>query len=207
MKKVVLVQGTRGWSERWWQDRSPFVRFLAQHGIAPARVMRRPFRWTTAVDGWRFWERWFGSADDHRDWEACGDALTYFLAGLRYADRNVIAHSHGGQGAFYTAARGPRIRVLITVGTPARADMQAIIAAARPNIGTWWHICDRAFDLWGHAGELGDGAVSLDRTFVAADRNITLPRIGHTGVLTNERLFHHWIDEGAIALLKEPAHG
>lgn len=198
MTHVTAVAGTWAWRSAWWQDGSDFWRYMATHDIHPARIGGRPFRWSTDLgNSWKFWE------SRRSQWEAGGDALAYYLDALPESERVVIAHSHGGQCAAYCAAHaGLKIRTLITVATPVRADMEAVWRKARPNIGTWWHVCDADTDRIAWWGAFGDGRVGNTRQFREADRNIPLKDIDHSRPLNNPDRFYLWEDTGAIALIK-----
>lgn len=211
---VIPIAGTHGDDGRptglWWQSGSPFMRMLARQGICHLNE-ERPFTWSTDLNGHRFWRRWFGRKDSHRDWIAGGYALSYYCWPARadtddyieLSDRNVIAHSHGGQVVFYACAfAGLRINRLITVGTPIRADMKAIIEKARPNIGQWLHVRDErdATAIW---GGIGDGQLRRSTRTGHEDWCDIVPGIGHSGVLHDESLFFRtWVMRGWVEFLK-----
>lgn len=219
---IVPMAGTESWGDLWWQTGSPWLAELATARCFPVLVGKHPFRWSTTLDGItprevggtvKNWiRRAFGKAPQavlHREWEAGGDACFYFLHDLPYAKRNLIAHSHAGQVALYAAAFGTRIRTLVTVGTPVRADMFDVYARARKNIGWHLHICDATFDLWGTLGQLFDGEVSVSRTWPAEvgggpgpDLTVTLEDIGHSGILRDPKLVDLWVTEGWLALIR-----
>lgn len=210
----ITVPGTHGDNGEstglWWQAGSPFARFMHRHGVEPFND-ERPFTWSTDLNGHRFWRRWLGMRDSHRDWIAAGYALCYYLWPLHEQDqyvqienRNVIAHSHGGQVVFYACAYGGlRINRLITVGTPIRRDMRAVIERARPNIGQWLHVRGTTdhVALW---GSIGDGSLVKARTFDGReDWTDVVPDIRHSRVLTEEEVFYAtWVMRGWIEFLK-----
>lgn len=224
---IVPIAGTEGWGDTWWQDGSLWLTTLANSHVYPVRLDGRPFRWSTDLDGlggfaavgnmlrglWRRPQH----AVLHRDWEAGGDALGYFLRDLPYQSRNIIAHSHGGQVALYCAAAGMPIRTLTTVGTPVREDMFRVYQDARPHLGFHLHVCDARFDLWGTLGQLFDGQVSIQRTWpdplvtlgTRATRttpgpNLTqeLAHIGHGDVLRKPAAIAYWRERGWLDLLR-----
>lgn len=202
---VVLVQGTAGWSQRWWSD-GFFVEHLKRHGFfLLAWPNGKAFRWTTALNGLRALRRWIGLSYEPRDWLCGGEAFSGFLAlalaRFGYEHLNVITHSHGIWPAMLGASKESPIRSLITVCPPGRADMLEAIVAARPHIGHWVLVIDRDLDLWAALGGVGDGAVGVDRDFsflpphARPDVLIRLADIGHTKLLTQEGAWH-WHDEG-----------
>jgi hypothetical protein len=197
---VIGVQGTWSWKPgQWWAPGSEFWAHLAPHGIAPALVKERPFKWSTdAGDTWNPFRRLFGTPR-FSDWEAAGESLVYFTD--RMDDVVVIAHSHGGQCALFAASYGVRIRKLITIGTPVRQDMRHIIALARPYIGEWWHVTDADSDCIGWWGAFADGKVGNKREFDQADENIKIDGIKHSGLLSDPKQFHWWEDAGLAAFL------
>lgn len=210
----VPVAGTGGWNDtgapkrRWWQKGSNFAGFMA--GINCIMLYPdQPFIWSTDLGGIQFWRRWpiwFGTVArlrDHRDWVAAGENLERYLNALGhpepYENRNVIAHSHGGQVVFYACAFGLKIRNLITVATPDRADMDETIRAARPNIGFWAHICDSRADSIASWGQFGDGSLRRDRTFnvpeLRPDVRVQISGISHSRILSDSTKIPLWESE------------
>ena len=182
MTSILLVQGT--WGGTWAREGTPFRQMLAAQHVTTLE----PFEWSYDLSGVLTW-----MGRTHSDWIAGGAALTYYLRGLPYEQRNVIAHSHGGQVAAYAAAHSDCwIRRLITVSTPVRKDMQDTWAQARPNIGAWTHVAAKRGDWMIRLGELFDGAFGWTRQMPSADRNLIFPNIGHTGLFTDQQYFHHW---------------
>jgi hypothetical protein len=216
---IVPIAGTEGWGDPWWQDGSPWLQALENANCRAWRLDGRPFRWSTDLDGANVvacaWNALRGLLRRtrhpvlHRDWRAGGDACGYYLRDVPYEARNLVAHSHGGQVALYTAADGTPIRTLVTVGTPVRGDMEDVYAAARPHIGWHLHVCDAVFDLWGTLGQLFDGDVRIERTWpkvVAGgpgpDLTLTLEHIGHTKLLHDPREVHRWVNHGLLDLMR-----
>jgi pimeloyl-ACP methyl ester carboxylesterase len=192
---------------QWWQAGSPFTAFMRERGLDATYF--EPFVWSGDVAGiarllpWN----WF-RAPGSRDWEAAARALCYHQEPRKcpvpFAERNYIAHSHGGQVALLAAASGLKIRRLVTVSTPVREDMRRTIELARPNIERWWHLYDPRplSDRFQVLGELGDGRVGWRRAFVKADRNIAVPGVGHSGLLCEPRCFSQWAQRGLLDFLR-----
>ena len=192
---VCLVPGTWGWTGTpaigaWWWPGSAFVARLETRGFSLPSYTR-PFTWSTDVNG-------IGS--DHSDWRAGGEALYAYLVPPLCEDRRsspddtrLICHSHGGQVALYACAAGLKVRVLVTVATPVRRDMQAVITRALPQIGYWLHVyADGRSDWWQLAGALFDGRVGLYRQMADADQNLPVPGAGHSTVLTDPAYDTYW---------------
>ncbi len=194
MKKYVAVPGTWGYageidSAQWWVDGSEFSVFMRQIGYEPVDP-DNPFIWTTDVNG----TKWFVFSDrSHHDWKAGAAALKYYLANVPYEDRNIIAHSHGGQVALYTASFGVEIRTLITIATPVRHDMRKVIAMARPNIGYWTHVYSDWSDIIQILGGIFDGSIGIRRKMKLADINLQLPKVGHSAILRDPKRFAVWV--------------
>lgn len=186
----------------WWHPWSPWWTYMATLGFAPFRT--DDFEWTGSLDGIsldRMW-RWLAGQQAtirHRQWYAGGQALRdYVLDGIdagQPKDRFVVvAHSHGGQVALYAACAKTVIPILITVSTPHRVDMAAVIERARPHIGFWVHLYDPACDLIGQAGAFGDGPVSFLRTQPRADLNLAVDDCSHSLELRDGSKYHVWHD-------------
>lgn len=200
----IPVQGTHGWDEdpnrfQWWEPQSALASYLHQNQIEQVNVSL-PFVWSTELDG--------VLRPSHIVWKAAGYALRYYIGdqfpkGLPTEKRNLIAHSHGGQVAFYACASGLQIRNLITIGTPVRGDMEAVVKAARPNIGYWLHICDSKSDWISLAGALFDGRIRLKHDFPLADRNDNCSdlKISHSKILTDADRFGLWQTRGWAEVL------
>ena len=209
---VLPIAGTWGWKgdlrdyrSEWWHPESPFMTFLAEQGVVHL-CPTDPFIWSTHVNGALFW------AKNHTDWQAGGAALCYYLGSSHYGpdcttvkQRRIIAHSHAGQLVAYAAAfRQLQIDVLITVGSPVRADMLPIYRAARPQIRRWLHISSDWSDRMQWYGEWFDGRVGVARRQPFADVNDNLRQIGHSKILRDPACFEYWTTYGWIDWLKEP---
>jgi len=207
MTRYLPIHGTWGDRDDWVDRDSAFTAFMRQQGCAPLGC--RPYRWSGDVGGALRLAWWRRKAD----WVAGGHNLyTYLCPAVRdngetyvpIADRNLIAHSHGGQVVFYACAEGLKVNTLFTIGTPVRGDMAGIIARARPNIGYWVHVTDAS--IWRNKmqvfGQLFDGYVGMPWTFQRADLNYIVKGIGHSEVLRQADAFHHWLDQGWLDILK-----
>lgn len=212
MIPVLLVHGT--WSadfsrkgrSQWFEPGSPFITMLERRGLDASYF--DTFEWTGDLSGLaRLWPwNWF-TTPQHRDWLACGRSIGYVLdpkgCPVPHEYRNVIAHSHGGQGVFHAAANGVKIHRLVTVATPVREDMEAVVAAARPNIDQWVHVFDPTLkDRMQVLGEIGDGRLGWKRRFDLADENISIAGSGHSGVLCQPEWFPQWGSRGLAAFLR-----
>lgn len=195
MARIIPIAGTWGWRDRWWKRDSPLMQYL---GADVVHVAGRPYRWSTDLIGWKFWRR-----ERLSDWEAGADALAYFCETIPYFDRNLIAHSHGGQVALFAAASGLKIRRLLTISTPVRDDVP--VQKARPNIGHWRHVCAADDDRIARWGMFGDGRIATRRVFTdpgaAADTNVRVPGIGHSRLLTDPACFELWHTLGLWTVL------
>lgn len=182
--KFIPVQGTAGWKEHeWWTPDSPWTKFMATLGFTIFKP-DDPFIWSTNLDIF----------SNHRDWEAGGLSLKFYLQSVPYEDRNLITHSHGLQVALYAAKHGALIRSLIDIAGPVRKDMDSTALRAVPNIAFWLHVFDKEWDLVGWLGQLFDGRISLSRKDSFATVNKALPRVDHSHLLHDPAFFHHWKD-------------
>ena len=187
--RYVAIAGTHGFRDAWaTEDDSDFAQQMHDHGYHMIRTMDGDaFQWSGDLNGLLH----------NTDWEAGALALGYFVAQLKYQDRNFIAHSHGGQVALIHAARGHKIRTLTTVGTPPRADVPA--AKARPNIGFWQHIYDAKVDWMGWLGQIGEHNLDFSRKMTYADKNISVKDISHSKILRDKAYIPLWFSEGWAA--------
>lgn len=177
---VILIGGTWGDGRTWWKPGSSFCDAAGAAGIQFADALD-PFQWSGDVDG-TILDHFLGRR--HRDWIAGGDALRWYAhvkvppIGTILQPVSVVAHSHAGQVALYSAASGLITDTLITVATPVRSDMHEVMARARPYIRRWIHIYGGWRDYWQLLG-----ARSLRRTMPLADQNIQEPGVGHSELL------------------------
>lgn len=194
MTTAILVEGT--WGGDWARARSPFCRMLRLHDFAPMRFQG----WTGNVSGVPN----ILSKGAHRDWVAGGYALAYFLRGLDYADRNLIVHSHGLAPVIYAAVRERvEIRRLISVCSPVRRDLQHQASGAVQRIGRWRHIAAATGDPWQRLGELFDGHFGWgERKWKQAHENLSIPGIGHSGLLNDPKFLDLWETDGMLDFLR-----
>ena len=199
--RVVLVAGTHSWRNDnridWYCPGSPFARLLESYGLAPlfpkSNDVCEPWAWSSDVGGIGFGD------EDLATWAAAGKNLFWFCVPPRCPDQRVpgdelivIAHSHGGQVAIMAAAFGLKIAHLITVAAPIRKDVQPYAQRALDNIGEWTHIHSDSSDKWQWFGSLFDGRWGIYRAQPLADRNVAIPKVGHSEILRKPDLFFHW---------------
>ena len=193
----------------WWMPGSDLLKHLAAtEGLEHARP-DEPFVWCSGLDGVR-------GADAH--WIAAAANLAAYLRALPYEDRNVVAHSHGGQVAIlacvyeqgFRARTGkpigdPFIRRLMTVCSPVRKDLIDEAQQAKPLIGSWLHVASNGgvFDKWQVLGELFDGRLGIYRAHPVADINDRVRDIGHSRILRDRALFPLWSSRRWAAFLRE----
>jgi hypothetical protein len=198
MNGVVLVHGTgRG---TWAEPDRPFRALLHDAGL---RVIEPPFEWSGDLSGIPS----FTGTQKHSDWRAGGFALALYLRSLPYEDRNVIAHSHGGQCAAYAAARWGRlapIRRLVTVSTPVRSDMEPVWTDAKPSVGFWLHVASKETDWTARFGQLFDGHIGWKSRQKQANVNAIIPKFGHSHGLMDPELVQGWKDFALLEYLTMP---
>lgn len=192
MKPTIPITLCKGTMHGEWADPgSPFRKqVLEPNGFG---VYERVNWWSGDVSGLPKWLSWFASSKQS-DWVIGGDFLAEVLAELPYEQRNVLSHSHGLQCVAFAAKQVP-IRRLIDICGPVRKDMNEVCTAARANIGYWVHVASKGGDKMQGFGELFDGYLGWVREHPCAHLNITIPGISHSGLLYDQRLFHHWADE------------
>lgn len=192
--RYVPVHGTGDHTkpDAWFRG-GLLVEYLAEHDLT--RVLPT-FEWSGGL--------WGVPWDSGKDWYDPAKALWYYLRALPFWDRNLVAHSHGGNVALLTAEYLP-IRTLITIGTPVRKDICAVAAKAlaKGYIGSWHHVYDKSRDRIQWLGQMFDGRWFGDRAFgLPGMTDHPLKGIGHSKILHQPELFHHWRDEGLIAALR-----
>jgi len=188
MTTLVLVGGTWTQGDRdWTSPASPLRIYLMGKGYHCIQFQG----WSGDIDGIPT----FGENGPHADWKAGGFGLSYLLQAMPYEDRNVIAHSHGGNTAVYTPVlAGCPILTLTTVCTPVRKDMLDVYREAKPNIGHWTHIYADGWDLMQRLGEMFDGAFGWTREMPDADRNVGIKGISHSKLLNEAKWFPQLVD-------------
>lgn len=211
MTPLLFVQGTHGWGRgdepQWWRDGSPLIAFLEARDFV-VLGKQQPFIWSTNVDGVQWWH---GKARKHINWESAGCSLYAFLRNplapsdyVPLASRNLVGHSHAMQVIAYACAAGLKINRLLTLGSPVRADMREIYAAARPNIGHWLHVHSDSTDKMQWYGELFDGHFGIVRKQPFADVNLGIPAVAHSRLLNDPACFPLWQCNGMIDFLRSP---
>jgi hypothetical protein len=99
-------------------------------------------------------------------------------------------------------ASGLKVDVLVSLFSPVRKDMEAVAKLARANVRQWVHVHTDWSDYIQILGGLFDGSVGFVRQHPLADVNINLPGVGHSNVLRDPSLFHHWEEQGLVDALK-----
>lgn len=205
--KVILIAGTHAWrgdqTQDWFTFGSPFVRFLNARGLDVVFTPEgQSFIWSTDLGGIGF------GKGDLVVWKAAGVSLLQFCVPPLCPEKrippdqlSIVAHSHGLQPVLFACAAGLCVRTLISVGSPVRKDLRAVVAQARPNIGHWLHIHSDHSDRWQLFGSLFDGHWGVQRQQAAADRNDSVPHVGHSQLLRDPDLFHHWVERGWVDVL------
>lgn len=189
----IPIPGTFSWDEdplvyQWYERGSSFETYLREeHDIH--QHPRGYLTWSTALDG-VFWKK------NMAVWKAAAKHLACHLETVPWQDRNIIAHSHGGQVAIMAAASGLRFRTLITVGTPIRKDVERFADTAAGNIDYWFHICDSHTDLVSILGALFDGRVRIKHRFDQANDVDDICGIGHSKILNDDWAIKLWTERG-----------
>lgn len=193
MSTCVLIHGT--WGAKWAEPDSDFRKMLCKQRffIAPT------FEWSGDISGIPS----FTANGKHSDWRAAGASLSYYMKDIPYQNRNVIAHSHGGQCVAYAAAfKGVAIRRLITVSTPPREDMESVWERAKPNVGYHVHVVSKRGDWMIRFGQAFDHRWGWDATIPSADQNIVIPDIGHSGILMDPMYITLWSSQHLLDFLR-----
>lgn len=191
--KYVAVAGTHETrrATSWTDVDSPFNQFLKSRGIEPYVSARfGQFGWSTDLD-----------LKKHSDWPYSGWALYYYIVAeaIPPSQTIVICHSHGLQPVLYAAQYGLLIDRLISFGSPVREDMMAVARAGRANIRHWTFVHSDKSDWWQIFGSLFDGVVRLRREHPLADRNVRIPKAGHS-LPTRPDLFPLLVTEQILPL-------
>lgn len=192
------VAGTHSWDEdpnhyEWWEKGSALTEYL--RGFNLELHPFSPFEWSTDLDGVLF-------RKNLRVWKAAARHFICHCDRMSHIDRNVIAHSHGGNVVLIAAALGLRIRHLITVGTPVRSDMDSYVMAAAGNIDYWFHISDSKTDIVAILGTLFDGRIRVKHTFDLADDGDDIKGIGHSKILNEQPQMEFWGTRGWAHVLR-----
>lgn len=194
-ERIVIVPGTWARDAAWHQPGSALTSYLESRGVAVHRGPdgRGPV-WSGDVNG-RPWRRWVG-VEDHSDWITGGHALLTWIVPplapecrLPADDTYIVCHSHGLQVVLYACRFGLRVKRLVSIGSPVRADMLPVATLARPHIGEWLHLYSDQSDHWQWLGAIGDGALGVVRQHPLADVNWRVPGVGHSRILTDPDMF------------------
>lgn len=198
MTELLFVQGTSALRDdpdpalprNWWREDSSLVRWLRPRGFTLLHP-EDPYCWSTDLNGWRFWRRWFGKSDSKRDWFVGGKGLRWWLTakGVDARTLKIWCHSHGLQIVLHAAAEWHEeifCDVLVSFGSPLRADVPW--KQALPKIGRWLIVTDER-DLVQFLGRLGDGAVGSFEDLPANVEVLQIPDISHSKLLQEERYF------------------
>ncbi len=186
---IIPVGGTGGRYHDWaHNDHSAFLEYAHMAGLLPRRLSNgTPWTWSGELAG--LWWQGVGA------WEREALSFTQFVSTVPYAQRNVIAHSHGGNVVIIACRLGLKIRTLTTVGTPVRKDVHPALAVQ--NIGYWQHIYDLQRDfiqsMRARLGQLGDHHLSLARSFqIPGVSNRGVQGIEHSRILSDASQFYLW---------------
>jgi hypothetical protein len=204
MTRLVTVFGTHGLNlehpeQEWHHPQSAWWAYMREHGFEEADP-DDPFIWSGDIDGTPF---------AGNDWEVTTIWLRRYLRSLPYEDRNVIAHSHGGQPAIEAAIEVP-IRSLIMFGTPVRKRIeQEVCPKALPNIGACVQVIDERRDWTATLGGLFDGDLRWRREFKVPPvpgvhggiQVKKLPKIGHSNILRDPAFFPVMESAGLLDVL------
>jgi hypothetical protein len=202
---VVKVAGTHDWNpqetthERWWQRNSRFTQKLKAHGyehvgwdVAGQEIPQ----WSCALSGTFFAGR------DLRTWWRGAFSLASQLIELPLVDRNIIAHSHGGNVAVLAVvimnAKGEPVSRLITVCAPVRRDMVEFYKLIKC---PWRHIYSR--EMWRNRMQWMGSRVRLTWEMPGKVENFELGGIGHSDLLREPDRFPDEIEEGIVGFLPQ----
>lgn len=186
----IPIPGTDAWDEdennyQWYERGSTFTRHLATQNLVLHAVGYLP--WSTSLDG--FLGR---HPHKHTIWKGAAKHMLCHLERVPFAERNIVAHSHGGQVVFYAMSYGLRIRNLITVGTPVRGDMEKTLLSGLGNVDYWHHICDSKTDKTSILGALFDGKLRVKHTFDLCSSQDDIKGIGHSKILNEQQSIELW---------------
>lgn len=189
---IVPVGGT--WSEgddaAWWRPSSVWVANLGNAGLELLDPLE-PFEWSSklAID-----------AGKDATWRTAGLALKWYCysreSNADYREKlTLVAHSHGGQVVAEALRAGLRVKRIVTVGTPVRADMQDVWTLARPHITQDWtqvfteeivRPLDPSAQPYQELGSLPLGPGGFTREFFQATRNVKVdPPTTHHGLMSS----------------------
>lgn len=184
----IPIPGTDSWDEdennyQWWERGSEFCRHMATQNLILHAA--GALEWSTSLDG-------IPTRKGHVIWKGAAKHLVCHLERVPLHQRNLIAHSHGGNVVFHALAYGLRINNLITVGTPVRSDMEASILKGLGNCAYWHHIYDSKTDRVSIMGALFDGSLRIRHHFDLADSQDNIKGIGHSKILNDYQSIQLW---------------
>jgi hypothetical protein len=189
---VLLVQGTWGDDDAWWQrGNNSFADAVVAAGHT--LIHSRAFEWSTDLGGVGFGNR------DLNTWRGAGRHLYDYCdpprcPAAKIEDLVIIAHSHGRQVVKFACAYGLTVARVILVSGPIRKDVDAETTVARKNIGEL--ICLNG-DGWGDRmqwfGGVFDGHLGARRKDPEADINLTFPGASHSSMLCNPAQYNRVI--------------
>ena len=186
----IPIPGTDAWDEdennyQWYERGSAWTNNMSAQKLVLHAVGHLP--WSTSLDG-------IPTRRGHVIWKGAAKHLICHCERVPFEQRNFVAHSHGGQVVFHALAYGLRIRNLITVGTPVRADMEQYILAGLGNVDYWHHICDSSTDRVSFLGALFDGKFRLRGkwTFDLANSFDDIKGVGHSKILNDPKDIQLW---------------
>lgn len=212
MSVFLPIAGTWGWkghttTGQWWQPDSPVLRYLEDHQLAHI-APHRPFIWTTSLNG--AIGRVFGGGT--QDWDTGGANLNSYFRPIfelpdedtyvPIAQRNVWLHSHAiGVAAFAMECYDLKLNRIVSIGSPIRKDIEAMIAsAATKKLFTGWlHVWAKG-DKWQFMGEWFDKRLGTHRQLEVngvCNREIA-PKYLHSAILNKPALFPGLIEEGIV---------
>ena len=201
MPQVTLIYGTHSWEKPgktdWWQKNSPLVKFLSERGVTLYQP-EYPVKWSGDLEG-----TFFAKGPDWVSGAAYVSCyFDHFFGKVPLEERNIIAHSHGGQVLAWAAYTGVKFNNVMTFGTPVRKDMEMQYASLRMMCKNWLHVCDSKSDLMAVWGTLFDGRFKVVHENPYATKNCNLPgKIRHSDALVSPDHFHYWESEGWLDFL------
>jgi hypothetical protein len=184
----IPIPGTDAWDEdennyQWYERGSRFVNHMATQNLVLHACGF--LEWSTSLDG-------IPTRKNHLIWKGAAKHLMCHLERVPLAERNLIAHSHGGNVVFHALSYGLRINNLITVGTPVRSDMEPYILKGIGNVEYWHHIYDSSTDMISIMGAWFDGKFRVRHNFDLADSSDNIKGIGHSKVLNEPPAINLW---------------
>jgi hypothetical protein len=211
MRRVVKVAGTHDWNptelshDRWWQSDSRFTEKLAKCGFDhvgwDVSGQEIP-QWSCALSGTFFAGR------DLRTWWRGGFSLAAQLLKLPTDERNVIAHSHGGNVAVLAlmilASHNEQVSCLITVCAPVRRDMTVHYKAVTC---PWRHIYSK--QVWGNRMQWMGSRVRMAWKMPGdVVDNYEADGICHSDLVRDPDRCEHVFDDGIVSFLEQQGpHG